>query len=279
MVTGLLFSLRRGIPHMFGLPWSPQWDMLVGWAIAVSIVAAKALLQSQDRAIRLPIRITLFGLPVLTAIYALDYRVDFEFFALIVLPLYSLLFLFQAYSERDRFVLSYAFVGVNAYLILLFLHQQFQSVQLYVTPACVSVLILVEVFRNLTTAATANFVRGASLCALLGVAMVQAVVSNALSPMAHLILLTLSSLAIVAANILRVRIFATFGLFSFLVDLVAILYIVLSRQAIETLMVVLGGGLTVIGFLTLSGYYVYRQQKDAIDAMINTLKARFHSWE
>jgi hypothetical protein len=97
--------------------------------------------------------------------------------------------------------------------------------------------------------------------------------------MAHLFLLTLSSLAIVAANFLRVRIFATFGLFCFLVDLVAIIYIVLSRQAIETLMVVLGGGLTLIGFLTLGGYYVYRQQKEAIDAVISALKARFHSWE
>ncbi len=279
MVGGLLFSVRRGIPAIFGLPWSTEWDMLIGWGIAVSIVAAKALLHTQDRAVRVPIRITLFGLPILTAMYALDYRVDFEFFALIVLPLYSLLFLFQAYSERDRFVLSYAFVGINAYLLLLFVHQHFHSVQWYVTPVCLSMLILVEVFRDITSAATANVVRSMALFVMLGVAMVQAIVGNALSWPAHALVLALSSLALVIANVLRVKVFATFGLFAFVIDLVAILYIALSRQNIETLMVALGAGLTLIGFLTLGGYYVYRQQKETIDALFTRLHERFIAWE
>jgi purine-cytosine permease-like protein len=91
--------------------------------------------------------------------------------------------------------------------------------------------------------------------------------------------LALSSLCVVAANFLRVKIFATFGLLSFLVDLIAIVYIVLSHQKIDTLMVLLGAGLTLIGFITIGGYYMYRQQKETIDALFRALKDRFQSWE
>lgn len=279
MAGGLLFTLRRGIPAMFNVRWSTEWDMLIGWAVAVAIVAAKALLHAQNRAVRLPIRITLFGLPILTAMYALDYRVDFEFFALIVLPLYSLLFLFQAYSERNRFVLSYAFVGLNAYFALLFAHQQFHAIQWYVTPVSLSALILVEVFRDMTSASTANVVRGLALAAVLGTAMTQAAIGNSLSPMAHLGVIGLSALAIVAASLLRVKIFAAFGLFAFVVDLAAIVYLAVSRQGIEALLVTLGGGLTLIGFLTLGGYYVYRGHKRALDAFATRLHHRFRAWE
>jgi hypothetical protein len=279
MAAGLLFSLRRGIPTVFGLPWSAEWDVLVGWGLAVSIVAAKTLLHNQDPAVRLPLRVTLFGLPILTAVYALSGRVNFEFFALVVLPLYALLFLFQAYSERDRLVLCYAVLTMNSYVLLLFSHQQFRSVQWYVTPVCLSALILVEVFRDITSAATANVVRGAALAALLGAALTQAIVTHAQSPLTHAFVLTVSSLAIAAASLLRVKIFAAFGSFAFLIDLIAIVYLVLSRQNLETLMVVLGGGLTLIGLLTIGGYYVYRQHQPPIDAYVLGWRERFASWE
>jgi hypothetical protein len=279
MIAGMVFTLRQELPSLLGVVWTDHWDMLIGWFAAVAIVIARPLLQHEDRAVRLPVRITLFGLPVVSAMYALRYAVDFEFFSLIVLPLYSLLFLLQALSERDRFVLAYAFCGINSYLILLFLHQQFHSVQLYVTPVCLSILILVEVFRDMTTRVTANFVRGGALFVLLGVAILQAIVKNYLAITPHIILLGFSMLAIVAANLLGVRIFAAAGFFCFLIDLAAIVYIGLSQQEIETLLVMLGVGLTLIGLLMLAGYYVYRQRQARIDNAISMLKARFSSWE
>lgn len=279
MTAGVILTLRQGLPMRLNLNWSPQWDMLIGLVISAAVIFAKPLLQQQNRAIRLPIRITLFGLPLVTALYALNPRVDFEFFALIILPVYSVFFFIQAYSEKDRFIMAYAFFGINAYLVLLLFHNQIRSPQAYVTPVCISILILVEVFRDLTSRTTANVVRTAALLMMLGVALLQAIGQHALSPMYHLSALGLSLLAVIAAIVRRVRVFVVLGWFSFMIDLIAILYIVLSRQDIETLKVVLGLGLTSIGLLTLAGYYFYRTHKTQIDALTMQMKGVFQSWE
>lgn len=278
MLAGIILTLRQGLPRLLDVPWTVNWDLAVGVFAAFAITAARPLLSSQDRAIRMPIRFTLIGLPLVTVTYALNYAVGMETLARVIL-LYSVLFLWQAYSEKDRFVLAYAFFGLNAYLLLLFAEHQIQSVQAYLTPVCISVLILVQVFRDITSSATANFVRGTALIILFGVAMFQALADNYLSPRAHLIVLGLSSLAIIGAGLLRIRIFAATGLFCFGVDLLAIMYIVLSRQETESLKVMLGVGLTVSGGIVLAGYILYRKNKARVEAAVSRLKATFDSWE
>ena len=280
MITGVILTLRQDIPLLFEVPWPVDWDMTIGLFAAFAITATQPLLKHQDRSIRIPIRFTLFGLPLATLMYALNnYAVSFEFFSQILLPIYSVLFLFQALGEKDRFVLAYAFLGINSYLILLLLHNQIQSLQAYITPVCISVLILVQVFRDLTTRTTANFVRGGALLILFGVSMFQTLAENSLSPTAHLIIIVLSSLAIIVAGLLHIRIFAAMGLFCFILDLIAIIYIVLSRQETEILKVILGIGLTVGGGLVLTGYILYRQNKARVEEVIGRLKKTFYSWE
>ena len=278
MITGMIFSLRQGLPLMFELPWTVDWDMAVGLFAAFAITAVRPLLRHQDKSIRIPIRFTLFSLPLITVLYAFDYGVDFNVLSRVIL-LYSVIFLWQAYSEKDRFVLAYAFLGINSFLILLLLHNQIQSLQAYLTPVCISLLILVQIFRDITTRTTANFVRGTTLLILLGMAMFEAIAKNYTSPASHLILIALSILAIVVAVLLRIQIFALAGLLCLLVDIIAVLYIVLSQQETEILKVIVGLGLTVGGGLILSGYVLYRKNKEYIERGIRKLKETFYSWE
>ena len=209
MITGIIFTLRQDLPILFHLPWTLNWDLAIGMFAAFAITAFRPLLKRQDKSIRLPIRFTLFSLPIITIMYALDFQVGFDVLSRVIL-LYSILFIWQAYSERDRYVLSYAFLGINTYLALLFLHNEIHSPQAYVTPVCISILILVQVFRDITSRATANLVRGVTLFILLGMSIFQAVVQNATSPLAHLILISLSILSVVAAIFLQIRIFCIF---------------------------------------------------------------------
>lgn len=278
MIVGMIFTLRQDLPLIFHLPWTVNWDLAVGVFIAFAITAARPLLKHQDRSIRIPIRFTLFGLPIITVMYAFDYDVGFEALSRVIL-LYSVLFIWQAYSEKDRFVLSYAFLGINSYLIMLFLHNEIHSLQAYITPVCISILILVQVFRDITSRATANIVRGTALFILLGTALFEAIVNNYTSALSHSIVITLSILSVVAAVFLRIRIFASIGLFCFLVDMIAIVYIVLSQQNTETLKVILGLGFTVGGGLILTGYILYRKNKEPIESVVNKLKKTFYSWE
>jgi hypothetical protein len=278
MILGVILILRQELPLLLDLPWTINWDMAIGLFAAFTITAIRPLLKRQDKSIRIPIRFTLFGLPLVTVMYALDYGVGFAGLSRVIL-LYSILFTWQAYSEKDRFVLAYCFLGYNSFLILMFLHQERQSLQWYITPVCLSILFLVQIFRDMTTKTTANLVRGVTLFILLGTAMFQAIIENYLSPTHHLILIILSISAVVAAGFLCIRIFAVFGLFGFIVDLIAIIYIVLSRQETEILKVILGLGLTLGGGLILAAYILYRKNKARVEKAVERMKKTFYSWE
>ncbi|MCP4396139.1 MAG: hypothetical protein GY801_02350 [bacterium] len=278
MIAGAIFTLRQDLPQMLNLPWNVHWDLMMSLAIAFTIAVIRPFLKGQDNAIRLPIRFTLFGLPIVTLLYAFDFHVGFAWLSRVIL-LYSILFIWQAYSEKDRVVLAYAFLGINSYLIVILLHNQIHSPQAYITPVCISILILVQVFRDISSKTTANFVRGFTLFVLLGMSLLEAIVQNADSPTAHFIVIGLSILSVLAAIFLHIRIFASAGLFCFLLDLIAIIYIVLSRQNTETLKVILGLGFTVGGGLILSGYIIYRKNKVRIEDCIDSLKERFALWE
>lgn len=278
MISGMILSLRQSLPLLFDVPWTFNWDLAVGVLAALAITAARPLLRQQAPAVRRPIRFTLFGLPLVTIMYALDHNVGFDVLSRVIL-IYSVIFLWQAYSEKDRLVLAYAFTGLNTFLALLFLHHGIQSLQAYLTPVCISVLILVQVFRDLTSSATANAVRGAALFLLLGMALLEAIAERYTEPQAHLILIALSLLAIATAAVLRIRIFAAAGLFCFIVDLIAIVYIVLSRQDTETLKVVVGVSLTLGGGLIFAAYILYRKHKARLEALRARLRSGFAAWE
>lgn len=278
MIAGIIFTLRQDLPLLFDLLWDVNWDLAVGVFVAFAITAARPLLKQQDSSIRIPIRFTLLGLPIITALYALDYDVGFDVFSRMLL-IYSVLFLWQAYSEKDRFVLAYAFLGINSYLILLFLHNDIHSLQAYVTPVCISILILVQVFRDITSAATANIVRGLTLCLLLGMAAFEAIVQNSSSPLSHIVVIIVSILAIVTAILLWVKIFAFLGLLCFFIDLLAIIYIVLSQQSTDALKVILGLGFTLGGGLILSGYIFYRKNRESVERIVTRIKTTFTAWE
>ena len=278
MLTGFIFTLRQAAPLVFHTPWTVNWDIGVSLFATVAIIAARPLLRQEDAALRAPVRFTLFALPIFTVAYIFDSGVTFDTLSRLVL-MYSVIFLWQAYSEKDRFVLAYAFVGINSYLLLLLTHHDIRSLQAYVTPICVSILILVQVFRDITSRETANFVRGVTLLALFGSALFEAIARNYHDPLPHFIVIGLSIAALLVSIWQHIRIFAAAGLACFLIDLIAIVYIVLSRQDTETMKVMLGVGFTLIGGLILSGYILYRKNKERIEDITAQFKDTFAAWE
>lgn len=278
MMFGALLTLRQTLPPMLRLNWTAESDVMAGVALTALIYAARLLLRGQIAAIRVPIRYTLFLAPLATIAYGVANQVGYEPLSRALL-VFSTLFLWIAFSEKDRFIMAYALLGVNAYLILLLFERHVRSPQAYVTPVCLSILILTQVFRDLTSRATANFARGIALTVMLGSAMSEAIVKHYNSPSQHFILIGLSILAMVAAALMKIRIFAAFGMFAFIVDIIAVIYIVLSKQDTDTLKVILGIGFTLLGGLILTGYILYRKNKDSIDEMTEEFKETFMSWD
>ncbi len=278
MAFGALLTLRQALPARLHLYWTAEWDVWAGVMLTTIIYAVRLLLRGQHAAIRVPIRYTLFLAPLATIAYGVANNVGYETLSRALL-VFSVLFLWQAYSEKDRFIMAYALLGVNAYLILLLLERNIHSPQAYVTPVCLSILILAQVFRDMTSRATANFARGAALTVMLGLAMSEAIVKHYNSPSQHFILIGLSILAMVAAALLKIQVFAAFGLFAFIVDIIAVIYIVLSKQDTDTLKVILGVGFTLLGGLILTGYILYRKNKERIDEITEEFKETFTSWD
>ena len=278
MFFGALLTLRQALPTRLHLDWTTESDVMAGVMLTAIIYAVRLLLRRQHAAIRVPIRYTLFLAPLATIAYGVANNVGYETLSRALL-VFSTLFLWQAYSEKDRFIMSYALLGVNAYLMLMLLEREVHSPQAYVTPVCLSILILAQVFRDLTSRATANFARSVALTVMLGSAMSEAIVRHYNSPLQHFILIGLSILAMVAAALLKIRIFAAFGLFGFIVDIIAVIYIVLSKQDTDTLKVILGVGFTLLGGLILTGYILYRKNKERIDEMSEEFKETFMAWD
>jgi hypothetical protein len=144
---------------------------------------------------------------------------------------------------------------------------------------CISILVLVQFFRNITSRTTANIVRGVTLMILLGVAMFDALSQNAASPLAHLMLVGLSVLAILVASWLRLKVFAAAGAVCFTADMLTILYLSVSSQHIEDLGIALGVGFTIFGALLLGGYILYRQNRELLADLWSSARHRFAAWE
>ncbi|MDM8516060.1 hypothetical protein QUF76_07670 [Desulfobacterales bacterium HSG16] len=277
MVLTFLMTLREPGARLFDIDIE-TWDMCAGIFLAFAITAMRPIIKKGNNALTLPIKFTLLGLPLITAFYAYRYSVDFETLARIIL-LYSVLFTWKAYTEKDRYILSYAFAGFNAYLFMTFAHKEIHSIQAYAVPLAITVLVLVQFFKDITTRTTANIVRSLALLLLLGVSAFEALVDNYLSYMSHLILIGICLMTIVASVFLRIRIFALAGFCGIILDFIAVIYIVLSRQDVETVKVVMGVVLTVGGGLTLTGYIFYRKHKVRIEGIVARFKNTFLSWE
>ncbi|MBF0196198.1 MAG: hypothetical protein HQL32_00735 [Planctomycetes bacterium] len=269
--------LHHSITH-FAFEQSDALRMFTWTAIAFGATAMEPFMQKSERGVLLPIRFSLIALPLITAGYAFAYPGAREHLPLVIM-LYSVLFSWKAASTKDRFSLGYAFIGYTACLLMYFSRHQIFNIQAYLTPCCITLLILVQVFRDRTSQFTANLVRGAVLFALMGHALYEAIIHNIHSPLPHLIVLGVSCLLLAVAAGFRIRIFAFTGLLCLLSDLLALLVLVISNMDESGLRLILGLVLTLGGGLLLSSYILYRKHKDFVDKLTLSLKTRFKSWE
>lgn len=278
MFAGMLFVFRERIVMAWQFMEPEEFDLFSGVFLVFAGSVLKPILEKESSSIQKPVRYSLFALPLLTVLYAFRYDVSVDLLVRVIF-LYSLLFLWKSYHEKDRLALSFAFLGWNAYFIFTILDFNIQSPLAYVTPASISLLALVQVFRKETPLPVVKWVRVAALMILFGTAGFQILTAQQLDLYAHLSVLVLSCLAIVAANFMRIKIFAGVGLFCFVVEIMALIWIALSVQEASILKVVVGFVLTVGGGIILFSYFLYRKYKPQITATLEKLKTNYQSWE
>ena len=252
--------------------------MFTWLAISFLATAAEPFICKETTAVKTPIKYSLLSLPLLTVAYALRYPTAYEHLPLVIM-LYSVLFTWKAASQHDRFTMGYAFIGYNSWLIMMFFRNDIHSVQAYLIPCCITVLVLVQLFRDRTSDRTANIVRGSVLLLLLGYAIFDAIIHNLHSPIPHITLIIISIVLIATSVLLRIKIFAIGGLMCFTADILALIALLVINQEPSGLRVIMGSFLLVGGGILMTSFVLYKKHKERIDNIINSMRNKFTTWE
>jgi hypothetical protein len=271
-----LIILRCTIPQLLNIPWGPEADLYLSFFIALAINMAKPLLQESVSAIRQPAEFTLFCLPLTAAAIYWYYDVDFETLSRVLL-LYSALFTWKSVSGKERFTFAYALCGFNVWFFLILSSGQINSPQAFITPVCLSVLVLVQLFRDRTSPQTANIVRSLMLIILFAVSAFETLTHA--SALRHLFLILLSFTLIGSGAILKVKVMVVGGFLFFMTDIATIFFLILKAQQTETLKILIGLSLSVGGGILLLLYVLYQKHREPIDSFIDEKMRFFQSFE
>ncbi|PCJ58862.1 MAG: hypothetical protein COA79_12400 [Planctomycetota bacterium] len=271
-------QMRLALPVAFNIIWDSAYDVYFLMIQSFIVVSLHSIIQKQESYIQKPINFSILGFPILTIMLCMYFNID-QNLMMHTLLFYSGIFIWQSYNERSRFILSYAFLGLNAYVLLQLFHNHIHSVQAYVAPLCITLLIYSQMFRDRTSKTTANILRTISLIAILGTSGWEIIAKNLTSPSHHAILIILCSAAIYFAAVFKAKIYAVIGSTVFLLDIGTIIYLLVKNQDKNMIIISLGLLLTIGGSILLGGYIYYRKNEKAIDEKIEKLKSLIKRWD
>ncbi len=274
----LFFVAVRRQLFLDGL-WSYEYDVWTSLALSVVLAGAKDLIDRRPAAVRYPLLVSLFSLPVLALIWVLVHGLGTDV-ALVVIGLHSVLFAYMGRRSRHSGFNLLAIVGFVAFVVLTFWSRlELRILQAYVLPVGVAILALLHLFEEKIDDATRQRVRFATLLAMLASTAYYAVVDQSYPVAYHAIFLLVCLVSMGLGSFFRIRVYLALGFAGLLVDVTSIAYQTMVGLDRSLRMTTLGALVLGVGVALVAGAVFYKTHEEEIGARLERWRNRFARWE
>jgi len=274
-----LVSIRRQIMLTTTGWWNYEYDVWASLAFSLGLAGAKQALDLQPRALRVPMLTTLCALPVVALAWVWVHGLGVNL-ALMVVGLHSVLFTFLGKDNRESPYNILALGGFVGFILLMFYSKlQLRVLHAYIIPVGMGVLVLQELFKNRIRPEAQNWIRLATLMAMLGSAGYYALADTRHAITFNMTMILLCLLSMGLGSVLRIRLYLALGFAGLVVDLVSLLYKVLVLMERSARMTVVGSLVLLIGAGLVFGAIYYKTSKARIDAMASRWRLKLAQWQ
>jgi len=259
--------------------WHYEYDIWASLFVSFVIAGAKQILDVQPRSLRAPLVTTLFVVPATALAWVIFHGLGVDL-ALIVVGMHSVLFAYLGKDNRESPYNIVALGGFVGFVLLTFYTKlQFQAVHAYVIPVGLGILALQHLFQQRIPPETRNWIRLATLMAMLGSSGYYALADDRHAIAFNVTMILLGLLAMGLGSLLRIRLYLALGFAGLTVDLVSLLYKVLVSMERSARMTVVGSLVLLLGALVVFGAIYYKTNQAAFDAWVDRWRRRLLGWE
>jgi len=170
--------------------------------------------------------------------------------------------------------------GFVGFLLLTFYSKlHLRAVHAYIIPVGLGVLVLQELFQKRIKPDAGNWIRLATLMAMLGSTGYYALADPRYAITFNLTMIILCLLAMGLGSFIRIRLYLAMGFAGLMTDLVSLLYKVLVLMERSARMTVVGGLVLLIGAALVFGAIYYKTNKATLNALGAKLRLKLDAWQ
>jgi len=271
-------SARRQLMLTTAL-WTYEYDVWASLAFSLAIAGAKQVLDLRLRALRVPLLTSLLLLPVMALVWVVVQGLGANL-ALLVVGLHGVMFAYLGKDDRESPYNILALAGFVGFILLTFYAKlNLRSLQAYIIPVGLGVLVLQELFQKRIKPDAGNWIRLATLMAMLGSSGYYALADARHAVTFNLTMILLCLLAMGLGSFLRIRLYLALGFAGLMVDLVSLLYKVLVLMERSARMTVVGSLVLLLGATLVFGAIYYKTNKASLDALVGKLRLKLAAWQ
>lgn len=259
--------------------WRAEYDLWSSIFAAGLICALLQLPKFRVKQIRIPLTFMFCFMPLSALSLTLINHMGSNFLLLVV-AVYSTIFIFMGRDRRESPYHIAAVGGFTAFLIIILWNKlEVHTLHAFTVPAGAGVLFLLHLFRKQVQTEICNQIRMVTLLLMLGSTGYYALMGSTLN-ICYILVFGLLALAVmISGTIFRIRIYMAFGCCGLIVAVaVAFCKLVLSMQR-STQMTIIGSLILLSGVSIVAGAIFYKTNKGEIMRFLNVQRCKFRKWE
>ena len=275
--VALLWVIRQQLSLTTGF-WTLEFDVWASIAITAILAGAREAIGQDERETRRAVVGSLLALPVLAIGWSLFNGLSSDV-TLVVVGVNALIFTFMGRGARNSPFHLVGVAGFVSFMLLVFYTKlEVRSVQAYVIPTGIGVLVLLQLFGQQLSEQARNRVQGITLLAMVASSAYYAVFDPTHPIAFNITLIGVGLAAMLAGTLLRIRLYLALGALGVLLDLVSIAWKVVMGMGRTVQVTTLGMLLLLAGVTLVVGSAYYKSNKEEFDATVERFRARFADW-
>ena len=259
--------------------WSYEYDVWVSLAVSFLLAGVKQAFDDGPREMKLPVAWSILVLPVFAILWTLIHHLGSDV-ALVVVGLHSLMFAYLGRERRDSPYNLAALIGFVSFVLIVFWSKlELRTLQAYVIPVGLGVLVLLQLFGRDMPAESKNRIRLVTLLSMLGSAAYYALLDDRYPAAFNLTMLVLCLAAMGLGSFLRVRLFLVLGFAGVVVDLFSLAVKVVGHMHRGERMTSIGIFVLLIGAALVAGAVYQKAHREEMEAWLESWRGRLAEWE
>ncbi len=277
-VAAFFIAIRRQL--MFADVWNVEYDVWVACAVTAGLAGAKEVLDLRPREVSVPVTSSLLLMPVVALVWTSVHPDLGSREALLVLGINSLAYSFMGRDDRESPYNLGAVAGFVGFVILTFWSELgLHSIQAYVIPVGIGILVLSQFFRARLSAGVRTQVRFVASMAMIGSSAYEALIDPTYPIAFHISLMLLGLAGLTLGGVLRVRVYLWTGCASVMVALGSITYRGMVGMEKATRMSAIGILILILGAGLVASAIYYKTHRERVNTTLDRIRRKLGEWD